>query len=842
MNRESSLDESSSAAATRAREILGSLKERRDFFESRIASHGNAEKDHHHHHQQQQQQHVRNKVSLSRTSTGTSSLSSTTKEQVFKPLPIRGAPLFTPEETKDITRQLSWSLQERQSRLSRVCGKTPDNLDKFLAHKASTTQIRTPQQQQQYLGFRSPSSNHSAYTAETFASTASPNSSPGNFSISEQDRLNCSDDIFSSIPRPPTLDEIKESLHESKSKEETASSRASSFAEDSHLTRGISHDGGERRYTAQNCHEVDEDKDVRGGPHHVVSTADLKSEEMNDDVASSSSSAQHERFFSGPQHIQSSNLTTTPDFEPELSVHQRKRSSSSIPSVWTRTDDDYDRTVVPMRSQSSTIFRQSQPFEPPVSDTFLSPTKSLLKDFSRQSKDNLTTCTQREFLLANQKCDQMRMQPSFSSTTSASMNTKEGGDMDIGQLRLIDSSIQKSKNHPEDSKLNAYKQNQQLEDHESQLLSISLANEDDRRMLLRILRNDLEAPDNVKSRQIQLVPLSTSPLTVEDDTVIISDESSFECSTDDTNTSGWDSGEDDGEELDDASDIDVVVEKKQKNDVHVTSPPTPSLNRKTTGESGRPQASIKVYRTTGPISLLAGQLNDTTIDEVSVEEENDNINCDLALKDGVANGSMQEEVRASPVLYVTEEVADELCGTNGGLYTLALLSGLTENIAVPEMRAISLPSEQRGHLCLSPDFRCGAHGSLYDIAVRSGCEIEMPNPKRDEEVAHLDASRLHASAPAGLKKQMSPRKRKKFPSRSVGGLYYIAFKSGLTREAMLSKQGYTISTRTDRLPFSEFDGEIVPTHISNRTCGTSGSLFLALESGMNPLFVDAMQR
>lgn len=163
--------------------------------------------------------------------------------------------------------------------------------------------------------------------------------------------------------------------------------------------------------------------------------------------------------------------------------------------------------------------------------------------------------------------------------------------------------------------------------------------------------------------------------------------------------------------------------------------------------------------------------------------------------------------RKKPAFYfVEEEVADAQCHANGGLYAIALATGL--NLESPPMNMLRIkPCHGMGNrnMRLNPDFRCGARGSLYDLCVQSGFDLTKPWDWR-----------------------------KKRPYMAVkGGLFDLALRSGLTMELLHSRGPLTIKTKPLSLCRQEENenAEIVlPEDVSDYECGANGNLFLAFES------------
>jgi hypothetical protein len=171
--------------------------------------------------------------------------------------------------------------------------------------------------------------------------------------------------------------------------------------------------------------------------------------------------------------------------------------------------------------------------------------------------------------------------------------------------------------------------------------------------------------------------------------------------------------------------------------------------------------------------------------------------------------------RKPPLLLVTEEVADSMCGTNGGLYSILLASnsGAASNEGTASgshggpssTLPLSKPAKRSAgiqFLRLNPDFRCGAQGSTYDICIQSGFDVTTP--------------------------WQWTKRRKYMPVK--GGLYDMARESGLTKELMRSRAPLIIKTKPLCLCRQD-DGEVMPEDVTDYECGATGNLYMAFESG-----------
>ena len=154
------------------------------------------------------------------------------------------------------------------------------------------------------------------------------------------------------------------------------------------------------------------------------------------------------------------------------------------------------------------------------------------------------------------------------------------------------------------------------------------------------------------------------------------------------------------------------------------------------------------------------------------------------------------DIPTERILFVPESVADEMCEEHGGLYHLALESGMSTKTPI---RLMVVPVKQAVDcLRLSSDFRCGAYGSMYDIATRSGMMLET-------------------------KELPKTRRKKKREVRAQGGWLDLALRSGL--DDLHSHEPLELTCRTHSLRGDEIS--VLPESRTDSSCGANGSLFLA---------------
>lgn len=299
-------------------------------------------------------------------------------------------------------------------------------------------------------------------------------------------------------------------------------------------------------------------------------------------------------------------------------------------------------------------------------------------------------------------------------------------------------------------------------------LSVVVKDHEVRRKLLHSLQR------SVNTLAKGTVPRAPSPLTVDGDEIIISDESSYDGTTD-SNTSGW--------MTDDSPLQDSLLEYNSDEDLAEV-----SLLPKLLPPAAEEEAEAMPYRTQSlawwaqPKAKPANAKNKANSQASKV------------------NGS-KDKLSVEPVLFVSEATADSNCEASGGLYCIALLSGLTDKTPIHVKVVIKKP--QSNGLRLSNNFRCGANGSHYDLALRSGMDLSKPSPipipEEGEDMRYT----------------------------SKGGLYDLAVRSGL-KESIAAGTPYTV---TATFPEDEDEATVASERRTDYDCGATGSLFLAMESG-----------
>jgi hypothetical protein len=230
---------------------------------------------------------------------------------------------------------------------------------------------------------------------------------------------------------------------------------------------------------------------------------------------------------------------------------------------------------------------------------------------------------------------------------------------------------------------------------------------------------------------------------LDDSDFIVSDDSSFDCSTD-SNTSGWVSGED--------SFTDYKTDNYRRQDSILSLSPIRAKGVKS-------QVKLKYY------------------DETSVEA-----------------------ILLTPPRTPPRESGDVdvSCVTTGGMYGLALASGLSRRTPVHVTVSLKRSSPMR----LSNDFRCGTSGSHYDLALRSGLDLSVPVPTPvEKETEGCWEGR--------------------------GGLYDLAILSGLN-EAIEARTPFTVQIGA---PTDTDEDTVASERRTDYECGAGGSLSLAMESG-----------
>lgn len=289
-----------------------------------------------------------------------------------------------------------------------------------------------------------------------------------------------------------------------------------------------------------------------------------------------------------------------------------------------------------------------------------------------------------------------------------------------------------------------------------------------------------------------------------DDSILISDASSFDCSTDDgSNTSGW------------LSSCEEYI------------PNSPLVGYPSAWRRRRRNVLVG----TSLFAKKAKRYCALTKEELRKPHDNKRV---IFADNLVSTPSSLKPLneRQDPPLVVDEEQSDQACLCTGGLYDLAISSGMTEDTSIPQYCPESKSSVPR-MLSLSTDFRCGAHGSLYDLAVRSGCEIDKPLPSLLPQPLQPTATpvQVHVAATLSPFHGADTADARPHPKRrgrvipALGGLYYTALRSGLTEADLTSRRGFTVFTRKSAAESGHGSYEIVAEDVADASCGTRGGMY-----------------
>ncbi|GAX24886.1 hypothetical protein FisN_2Lh157 [Fistulifera solaris] len=265
-----------------------------------------------------------------------------------------------------------------------------------------------------------------------------------------------------------------------------------------------------------------------------------------------------------------------------------------------------------------------------------------------------------------------------------------------------------------------------------------------------------------------------------------SDDSSMD-STTDSNTSGWMSGSDslDGASsnavIEDISDIDVIIKKKNPRAV------SPLLS----AEASKQRVVYSAKLVSSPVPARI--------------EENEPVSGDVLLPELDDRCSRKNRYKVPillrPLVFASENQSDALSQCYGGMYSISSESIVEKRIQAFE-RKIKAGQYVPQYQPISKDFPCATRGSLYDIAVHSGCVMDEEKLKPRPET-----------------------RRKENPAK--GGLYYLALSSGLSRSSIESRCSYTIFTKTSACSVIESNGEVIAEEVSDEMCGACGSLYIA---------------
>jgi hypothetical protein len=170
--------------------------------------------------------------------------------------------------------------------------------------------------------------------------------------------------------------------------------------------------------------------------------------------------------------------------------------------------------------------------------------------------------------------------------------------------------------------------------------------------------------------------------------------------------------------------------------------------------------------------------------------------------------------RASYLL-VPEEIADQLCQEHGGLYSMALRSGMAHKKPI-QLKVVPVKRSD-AFLQLSADTNCGTQGSLYDICLKSGMKLDDDYEEGEALPPSAHGSRTDECA-------------------SRGGLLDLAKRSCFP--AVLSPHTRMPVHLVSKVPASESslnDVSLMPSEdMTDSVCGaTGGFLSLARNSGVH---------
>lgn len=216
-----------------------------------------------------------------------------------------------------------------------------------------------------------------------------------------------------------------------------------------------------------------------------------------------------------------------------------------------------------------------------------------------------------------------------------------------------------------------------------------------------------------------------------------------------------------------------------------------------------------------------------------------------------ANSVLSFRIPFNSNLFVVGRAADSLCFANGGHLSIAKDSGLVLNqtpaqIPLTKLKVTNPTSPQQQSVKLSTDFRCGTRGSLYDIALRSGLKSQEPLPlvKRKKVPTETTAPRnaktgrgspKPVSTPLAACSAVKEKSNDKVYIPARGGIYDTALHSGLTRQLLHSRTPFSVTTdHASQYMKHSYRGEIVPESISDRQCGSTGSMLSLLQSSCYP--------
>lgn len=282
----------------------------------------------------------------------------------------------------------------------------------------------------------------------------------------------------------------------------------------------------------------------------------------------------------------------------------------------------------------------------------------------------------------------------------------------------------------------------------------------------------------------------------------ISDVSSYEDLGDESHTSGWSSNVDETENGSETSSIQHSQMQSKSTDI----PPLLSANIDEEHDSCDDQLlqySLPPLPSRKTLHSQKAPLINEKLELSQAESRDD--------EDGqaldVSNEESLQTFWPSKKLIVSEQYADSICRSSGGLFNIAVASGMS--LVKPGKVHVkkSEPTQPTG-FHLSSDFRCGTKGSLYEIALQSGYDLKSPwcwdKDDNDDEENFIAAR---------------------------GGMLYIAMASGLTKEMMKSRAPIVINTR----PYSQYsnDAVLLPEMLFDDDQGTIiNNRFVAFETSV----------
>jgi hypothetical protein len=271
---------------------------------------------------------------------------------------------------------------------------------------------------------------------------------------------------------------------------------------------------------------------------------------------------------------------------------------------------------------------------------------------------------------------------------------------------------------------------------------------------------------------------------------IMSDESSFDCTTDGSNTSGWVSQEGESSKIDSILQYDSDHEEEEEGGEGTDSDtPTDQSGSESTSSSAVPMIELSDH-------TLEPVLEESVVESssCSVEEGHRMLLSRILSQEGERASSFRMDLKTAEtnganskpdvIVLVSKQV--QVCRAQGGLYKVASKScgalngvfSMTESSpAVVVVRSVPVHRSE-DYLLLSAEVRCGTQGSLLDLACQTSLDLQQYLAAKKSELARRQVM-LPCTTNSG---------RKQWRIKARGGHYHIAVWTGLCYDLILHHQ------------------------------------------------------